>query len=266
MSLQDIRNNSQEAALRITPIIAKATRAKDVAIKVRPPLQHQSNRLFDVWADGRHLIVKEYLKPDEFHDAPLREFGALERLVPLDIAPLPVHYRPFKAAPLGPLVMYEFMAGEMWDHNCPTAAELGQLAAAWQQVHRVSTTGLWLSRGQERTLADVEGQIRTALEGYAAWIETEFLPGRAAARQCLALLDQCHTVCKTLAQIEPVLCFCWPDARFANIIRRPNGTLGLIDWEDSGLRDPAIDVVCLLTHPNQENLLTAETWQPFLVP
>jgi thiamine kinase-like enzyme len=50
------------------------------------------------------------------------------------------------------------------------------------------------------------------------------------------------------------------------VIRRPDGRLGLIDWEDSGLRDPARELADLLTHPNQEDLLTMPQWQAFLRP
>ena len=64
----------------------------------------------------------------------------------------------------------------------------------------------------------------------------------------------------------PPLCFCRADARFANVIQRPDGRLGLVDWEDSGLRDPARDVADLLTHPNQEDLLSPDEWQDFLHP
>ncbi len=31
----------------------------------RPPLENQSNRLYDLWADDHHWIIKEYLKPEE---------------------------------------------------------------------------------------------------------------------------------------------------------------------------------------------------------
>jgi hypothetical protein len=55
-----------------------------------------------------------------------------------------------------------------------------------------------------------------------------------------------------------------PDARFANIIARPDGRLGLVDWEDSGLRDSAREIADLLMHPNQEDLLDWDAWQPFL--
>jgi aminoglycoside phosphotransferase (APT) family kinase protein len=48
------------------------------------------------------------------------------------------------------------------------------------------------------------------------------------------------------------------------VIARPDGRVGLVDWEDSGLRDPARELADLLLHPNQEDLLTSEGWQPFL--
>jgi aminoglycoside/choline kinase family phosphotransferase len=69
-----------------------------------------------------------------------------------------------------------------------------------------------------------------------------------------------------LAGYSAPLCFCRADARFANVIRRPDGRLGLVDWEDSGLRDPARDVADLLTHPNQEDLVAPEAWDSFLQP
>jgi hypothetical protein len=58
--------------------------------------------------------------------------------------------------------------------------------------------------------------------------------------------------------------FCRSDPRFANVIARPHGRVGLVDWEDSGLRDPAPELADLLHHPNQEDLLGPEGWQPFL--
>src|SRR5712691_10851101 len=62
------------------------------------------------------------------------------------------------------------------------------------------------------------------------------------------------------------LCFCRSDPRFANVIARPDGRLGLVDWEDCGLRDTAREVADLLLHPNQEDLLGWREWQAFLQP
>src|SRR5438067_10962939 len=64
----------------------------------------------------------------------------------------------------------------------------------------------------------------------------------------------------------PPLCICRSDPRFANVIARPDGRIGLVDWEDSGLRDPAREVADLLLHPNQEDLLSDTEWSALLNP
>ncbi len=48
--------------------------------------------------------------------------------------------------------------------------------------------------------------------------------------------------------------FCRSDPRFANVIARPHRRVGLVDWEDSGLHDPACEFA---------DLLGPEGWQPF---
>jgi hypothetical protein len=69
---------------------------------------------------------------------------------------------------------------------------------------------------------------------------------------------------RTVESFAPVLCFCRSDTRFANVIERPDGRLGWIDWEDSGLRDPALELTDVICHVNQEDLLTWEEWQPLI--
>lgn len=98
-------------------------------------------------------------------------------------------------------------------------------------------------------------------EKYREWAAREFPPAERAAETCLEVLDSRHSVVAALAEHRPVPCFCRSDPRFANIIERPNGRLGLVDWEDSGLRDPAEDIADVLMHPNQEDLLSWEDWQ-----
>jgi hypothetical protein len=82
---------------------------QDVVVTLRPPLEHQSNRLYDVWADGRRYIAKEYLQEGELREAPAREFGALRLLSAIDIAPQPAFYDPA----LGPMVIYAYLDGVM---------------------------------------------------------------------------------------------------------------------------------------------------------
>ena len=68
----------------IPAILEATTRATGLApasltIEKREATPHQANHLYDVWADGRHLIAKEYLSDVEL-DVPLNEYSAL-RLV-----------------------------------------------------------------------------------------------------------------------------------------------------------------------------------------
>jgi aminoglycoside phosphotransferase (APT) family kinase protein len=248
--------------------VAGAMGLSPTAVRVSPcrPLDHQSNRLYDVRADGRHLILKEYLKPDEFREAPVREFRALELLAPLDIAPRPVLLQPEPVSPLGPVVVYEFMDGEMWDRRRPTAAGLAALADIWLRMHAVSQESLWTSRGHEHSFAEIEAHWHARMQAYCAWVDADFREGRRAADYCCAALERCREAASELADHSPLLCFCRADSRFANVIQRPDGRLGLVDWEDSGLQDPVRDVADLLTHANQEDLLSADEWQAFLQP
>src|SRR5207249_6852560 len=87
---------------------------------------------------------------------------------------------------------------------------------------------------------------------------------RDAARLCLEALERSLAAARRLIPRQTPLCFCRSDARFANVIARTDGRLGLVDWEDSGLRDPAREVADLLMHPNQEDLLDWNAWQPFV--
>ena len=231
-------------------------------ITSRPSLEYQSNQLYDLWADGRHLILKMFLKPEEQAVAPLREFRALELLADFDIAPQPLFYDPT----CGPLVIYEYMDGEMWDRHRPTEPELAQLAELWLIMNGIPTDNLWLSRGYDQAWEANVTKIQGWLQTYAAWAADEFQPGRDVAALSLELLERSRPVIQGLSAYDPLLCFCRADPRFANVIRRPDGRLGLIDWEDSGLRDPARDLADLLTHPNQEDILTMHQWQAFLRP
>lgn len=232
-------------------------------IQERRPLGFQSNQLFDVWWNGRHYIAKNFLKNDELADAPRREFEALQLLSPLDVAPQPVFYDPA----LGPVVIYEFLEGDMWDRTKPRAVQLQQLADLWLTLNDVSANDLWLSRGMVRSMQDVTAMFHTYLQNYETWAMAHFPPGLYGVDHCRATLARLPAILDSFAELpEPTLHFCRADPRFANVIQRPDGRLALVDWEDCGLRDPARDVADLLTHPNQEDLLTDEEWGAFLRP
>lgn len=246
----------------VETIVARAL-GKWAVIQERTPLTFQSNQLFDVWHNGRHHIAKYFLKDDELLDAPRREFAALQLLSQLDIAPQPVFYDPA----LGPVVIYEFLDGTMWDRTPPTAVQLQQLADLWLTLNNMPPDGLWLSRGMERSIADVSAMFHSYLNRYEAWARQHFQAGLEGVPHCRALLDRLPPILDSFAQLpDPPLLFCRADPRFANVIQRRDGRLALVDWEDCGLRDPARDTADLLTHPNQEDLLRNEEWLAFLRP
>jgi hypothetical protein len=247
---------------QLEAILTRATGQDPAAfsVRLRPAAVHQTNRLYDVWANGRHLIAKEFLQPDELTVAPACEFGALKRLAHLDIAPQPVFYDPA----LGPVVVYAFMEGRMWARQRPSPAQLEILAALWLQVNQEPVAGLWLSRGQQQAPLQLAAQFLAWFEVYRQWAESHFPPAISPAQQCLRLLAQRQELFATLDRLPATLRFCRSDARFANIIQRPDGRLGMVDWEDSGLRDPARELADLLTHAEQEDLLDEAGWRPFL--
>ena len=125
----EMEGMADERLARLTGIVARLVGCAPVHIQVqdRAPLDHQSNRLYEAWADGRHLIVKEYLKPEEYATAPVYEYRALELLVPLDVAPRPVGIET-KDDAVVPIVVYEDLEGEMWDRRRPSSTELAALA------------------------------------------------------------------------------------------------------------------------------------------
>ena len=253
---------------KIVSILAEETGLPRDAftVSLRAPLDHQSNRLYDVWAGDRHLAVKEFLKPAEFGHAPVREYRSLVLLADTGIAPQPILYRPISAASPRPLVIYEYLEGEMWDRYCPSAGELAELADLWTTVASIPGEDLWPARGAERSFEELEATLRSAFQEYAAWAKAEYPAGLELAHQCRTVLQSRHGVVEGLSGQAPGWCFCHADPRFANIIRRPDAGLGWVDWEDAGLRDPARDLADFVRHPNQEDLLSMEEWRPFLDP
>ena len=106
----------------------------EVRVELRTPLDHQSNRLYDAWAGDRHLLGKEYLKPDEFSTAPLHEHRSLELLAQFDVAPQPVGVEFEHGPDVGPIVVYEYLwiGSGQWSHPTgratPTPGMLSNLA------------------------------------------------------------------------------------------------------------------------------------------
>lgn len=247
-------------------LIAQALELPVSAVRVEPRarLAHQRNNLYDAWAGERHMVVKEYFKRDE--EAPVREAGAMRLLAPLDIAPQLVLCHATVESDFGPFVVYNWMEGEMWDRRRPTPQELGRLANLWLVLHEFPTEDLWMSPGYGHSLQASGEQFMSRFQQYAAWVRAEYPAALPVIELGLHLLERAYEAATELEHLRPVFRFCRADARFANVIERPSGRLGLVDWEDCGLRDPARDIADLLTGANQEDLLTWTDWQAFLQP
>jgi hypothetical protein len=149
--------------------IARATGrdARLLVICYRPPISHQANRLYDVWADDERLIAKEYLGDVE-RNSSLDEYRALQAVQPLDIAPRPVFFDPS----VGPVVVYEFLDGEMWDRRVPSAAELEMLADVWVGSRLCRSTGYGSDVDRLRTRRRLSDGSAHPIEHYAASART----------------------------------------------------------------------------------------------
>jgi hypothetical protein len=248
---------SETVRIVVARVIGRPALDNEFTIRLAAP--HQSNRLYDVRVDGMHLIAKEYLRAD-LPDAAQHEYQALRRLDSLQLAPQPVFFDPS----IGRVVVYRYMEGEMWDRRVPSAAELRALAELWLRFHDLRADGLWVATGQAMPWSEIETGLRAPLDAYALWADRRSSQFRDAARLSIEALDRALAVAARSMTPKTPMCFCRSDARFANVIARPDGRLGMVDWEDSGLRDPAREVADLLMHPNQEDLLDWNAWQPFL--
>ncbi len=237
-----------------------------IIIKERPRLSYQSSNLYDVKFGESHWIAKEFVKADEFTESPAREYNALKLLQPYDIAPVPIAFLPYPDYE-HPVVLYEFMEGEMWDRRKPSAQELTTLADSWLTTYQATRDGLWKSRlfADDSVLNNVQ-RYRVNFKFYQEWAETYFPEGLIHAKRADALFDEHADVIQALHDAPVTHLFSRSDPRFANIIARPDGRVGFVDWEDSGLRSPMRTIAGLLFHPNQEDLLTSQEWQAFLCP
>lgn len=241
-----------------------------IRLKLRAALAHQSNRLYDLWQGTEHLILKEYLRPAEFSTGPKFEFQALTHTRPLDIAPEPVYWTEQHDAHRRPVVIYRYMDGKMWDRTKPGPTELSKLLAMYLSLHDMQWPEMWLSRGitQAKQLREIiVPRAKSTLTLYQHWVTDHFPAGQRAVDLMVTQWVSIEQACDDLVNMpEAALKFCRSDPRFANIIQRPDGRLGMVDWEDSGLRDPAMEAADMVSHPNQEDLLGWDEWDSFLNP
>ena len=251
----------------IAAVVSHALKLPTSDIRLRPlaPLEHQSNHLYEARAGGVVHMVKEFRKPDELYDAPAREYFAMEALAPREIAPRPVAY--VRAGQLGPgqwpIVVYQRLEGEMWDRRAPTPADMQALARLWLVVHDVPVAGAPRARGVADGAGRLLDRLPHILQRYADWAR-ESAPACRPTAEALAIAGaRAEAAAAELRRLPVRELYCRSDARFSNVIVRPDGRLGMVDWEDCGAGDPAQFVADLRIGPNQEDLISPEAWQAF---
>jgi hypothetical protein len=225
METQAVGTQAGGTHLESVPVreaVARATGrdVRSLTIRCRPPIAHQTNHLYDVWVDDQQLIAKVYLGDVE-RNSPLAEYRALQVVQHLDIAPRPVFFDPS----VGPVVVYEFLDGEMWDRRVPSFAELERLAGG---VGRAARSADRRVVGRTWTGAELANTCRTAaapIERYAAWARNNNRD--EAARVSVEALERGLADGLPLAPELAPLSFCRSDARFANVIARPDGRGGV---------------------------------------
>jgi hypothetical protein len=169
-----------EAAVRATGLGPGS-----LIIEQRSETPHRTNRLYDVWADGRHLIAKEYLSNVDL-DAPLNEYR-----------PPPGRVNGHCAAAalfdpsVGPAVVYAYMDGAMWDRRVPATAELVALADVWVALHALPIDDVWVGRARSSNSPSRVARWRAPIERYAAWAaQTGDGARRNAAQVCMQSLER----------------------------------------------------------------------------
>ncbi|MEM9954712.1 MAG: hypothetical protein AAF846_24100 [Chloroflexota bacterium] len=237
----------------------------DITLKERPRLTYQGSNLYDVRFGDTHWIAKQFLKEAEFTESPQREYDALNLVKSLDIAPQPIDYLPYPEYEKS-VVLYEFMQGNMWDRRKPSSQELTQLAELWLQTYSLTRDDLWLSNLLAPSVRAKITQYRRNFAFYLEWAHEHFVEGVAHVQMLDALLEKRSYLAGQIDDSNTRWFFSRSDPRFANIIARPDGRIGLVDWEDSGLRNPLRTIADLLYHANQEDLVSYDDWDAFLIP
>lgn len=251
----------------IDTVVAHALGLPPGEIDIRPaaPLDHQSNTLYEARVGDTIYMVKEFRKPDELHDAPAREIFAMRALASRGIAPRPAGW--VRAGQLWPgqwpVVVYQRMGGEMWDRRAPTPADMTALARLWLSVHEIPVEGAPRARGIADGAGRLLDRLPHILQRYADWARKNAPDCLPMARALEEVGSRAEAATIELRGLLVREVYCRGDARFSNVIARPDGRLAMVDWEDCGVGDPAQFVADLRTGPNQEDLISDGAWRAF---
>ncbi len=184
------------------------------------------NQVFRVRGDGRDLVVKHFggssVESSLFPVLPDDEARALDVLAGRGVAPDPVGYYP-AGDDHGPVLVYTFFAGQMWDGDVAEAAEL------LSRIHSVDTAGFRSMPASPSAILDDADRLPRPPGDDGNWRR---------------LLDLRPAIAIDEAPAKRVLVH--GDFSAGNMIAGPDG-VRCIDWQCPGMGDAAEDLWSFLS-------------------
>lgn len=237
-------------------------------VRVARGAQGMNNSLFHVQVAGETYACK--LCVADGRRRAYREWAALQQLwrADLPLAPRPVAYFPDGPLPV-PAVVYGWVDGVPLTREPLTAHTLMELSNALWRIHRVPRAPapeLLPAFHQPPRFTDYLAEIRANTAQVQAWAERvnakpPMLAQWAADLPALlpALVETLHLAEAAihdarLADICPAHSLIRVDGNLDNVLRGADGRLSFVDWEYSGLGDPAYELAELRWHPNAMHL------------
>ncbi|MCB0114381.1 MAG: aminoglycoside phosphotransferase family protein [Caldilineaceae bacterium] len=185
-----------------------------------------------------------------------REWNALHVLAEagLSIAPRPILLDRERYA--WPVVVQSWVDGEAMQEPPHADADWEALLAHLRTVHALTADRI------QRPLPNVVLFAATVGDAFAAidW-QLDLLPPAERPPQLVTLLEDLHR-CRFPSWDAPALTLCRADPNIRNFIRR-DGPWVSVDWEYSGLGDPAFEIADLIAHIAHLEV-PAERWHWFV--
>jgi aminoglycoside phosphotransferase (APT) family kinase protein len=207
---------------------------------IRPVSGGANNRLYRATSADADLAVKWTLRDER--DRAGREYAALALLERTGLALAPRALLLDRERYRLPVVVQTWLAGEVLvgppHSDDDWRALVGHLAAfhtatAAQPLHTLAGAVITASSGQEGKALVARHAAQLPLEAQPPELRRLLASFEAWTPQDWPMSP--HALCRT-------------DPNWRNLLRRP-GAWASVDWENSGVGDPAFDLADLLTHP-----------------
>jgi aminoglycoside phosphotransferase (APT) family kinase protein len=195
-------------------------------VSVRPLAGGYWNQVFRIKGAGRDLVVKDFggssVEATLFPVLPDDEARALDVLAPFFIAPSPVDFFPARDGH-GPVLVYDFFVGNMWD------GDVAEAAALLTTLHGIDTDGFRIMPATPVAIMADADRLPSPPNDDPAW---------------LRLLASRPDVQGDAQPAKRVLVH--GDFSAGNMIAGPGG-VRCIDWQCPGMGDAAEDLWSFLS-------------------